>query len=173
MHKFWHIVEQDIRLGRMQCQVILVMLLGWIKLLQRHKLRDYGSGESVRSGKLQDYILRDFLLLCIGEENSRTVLVAGIRPLAVDLGWIVRHAEKYLKQLLVGNLRRVEADAHRFGMSGIAIAYLFVMRRRRIAARVARHHLGHSLDVFKHRIDAPEATSGEYCRLFGWRCGGI
>ena len=117
-----HVIENDVGLVRMQCQIILVMLFGWIELWQRHDLRDDGVGKSARGGELLDVALRNFLLLIAGVEDRRTLLAAGIRALAIKLSGVVRHAEKYLQQLLIGNLRRIETDAHRFGMPGIAIA---------------------------------------------------
>ena len=85
----------------------------------------------------------------------------------------MRHAEKYLQQLLIGNLLRIETDTHRFGMSGIALAHLFVMRGCRSAARIAGHHVRHALDVLEHRIHAPETTAGKYRCLLGRCCGGV
>ena len=115
-------MHHDIGLAQIQCQKVLVVILGRIELLQRHNLCDDGVGKSARGGELLDVALRNFLLLIAGVEDRRTLLAAGIRALAIKLSGVVRHAEKYLQQLLIGNLRRIETDAHRFGMPGIAIA---------------------------------------------------
>ena len=115
-------MHHDIGLAQIQCQKVLVVILGRIELLQRDNLGDDRFGKSLRIGKLTDEFFRGLLLLLIGVKDRRAVLAAGIRALAVELGGIVRHTEKYLQQLLIGNLRRIEMDAHRFGMPGIAIA---------------------------------------------------
>ena len=117
--------------------------------------------------------LREFLLLSTGVKNRRAVLAADIRPLAIQLGGIVRHAEEHFQQLPIGNLRRIEADAHRFRMPGRSCTHHLVIRGCRAAAGIARYHTRHTLDVFEHRVHTPETTPGEHRRLFGCfrRCG--
>jgi murein endopeptidase len=85
----------------------------------------------------------------------------------------MRHAEKYLQQLLIGYLRRIEMDAHRFGVTGIAVADLLVMRGGGIPASIARFHSGYPLDMFEHRVHPPETAAGKYRRLAGWFCPGV
>ena len=145
MFQFWHVVEDDIGLEGMQRQIVLVMLLSRIELLQRHNLRNDGRGkyagaqdrQAISSRQRQlaalearstDVILRDLVLLLAAIEDRRAVLASGVRTLPVQLGGIMRHIEKHLQQLLIGNLLGVEMDTHRFGMAGRSFAHHFVMR---------------------------------------------
>ena len=60
---------------------------------------------------------------------------------------------------------RPQIDANGFGMAGVALADLLVMRRARRAAVIARNRAGHALHMAEHRLDAPEAAAGEIGRL--------
>ena len=57
----------------MQCQIVLVMRFGWIKLLQRHDLDDDGCGKPAPGSELPDMALRVVLLLSADVENRRAV----------------------------------------------------------------------------------------------------
>jgi hypothetical protein len=77
-----------------------------------------------------------FFLLIIQIENSRTVLLAHIRPLAIQLGEIMR-LEEQPGQLLVARFRRIVDHLDRFGMARLIRADLFVGRIINMPARVA------------------------------------
>lgn len=163
------VVDHDVRLVGMLGEVVLVVVLGGIELLDRHELRDDGIGVDARGGELADVALRELLLILAGVEDRRAVLGSVVRPLAVELGGVVRHAEEHFQQFQVTDLRRIEADLHGFRMPRVSPAHLLVSRGCRAAPGIAGHHFRHALDVFEHRIHTPEAASGEHRRLFSRR----
>lgn len=94
LRHFGHVVKNYIGLIRMQCQIVLVILLGWKELLQRHDLRDDRHRKSAYISELLDIILCSLLLFRAGVKNRRSILSAAIRALAIWLRGIVRYAEK-------------------------------------------------------------------------------
>ena len=75
MFQLGQIVIDDIRLLRMQCQIVLVILLGGIERLQRGHLRHDGFGEGARLGELPDIALRHRLLLGIRVKDRRAIMI--------------------------------------------------------------------------------------------------
>lgn len=64
--KLWQVVNDDIGLIGMQCQIVLVIVFGGIKFLQWHDLCDNRRRISVRGSKLSDVALCCFLLFNTG-----------------------------------------------------------------------------------------------------------
>src|SRR5438552_6250644 len=85
------VVDHDVELIRVVLRVILVVLLGRVESAQLSELRHDWARKSLRGGELLDVALCNLLLLRVPVENRRTVLSAVIRPLAIELGWIVCH----------------------------------------------------------------------------------
>src|SRR3546814_16501850 len=66
-----------------------------------------------------------------------------------------------VEQVGIGNDRRIESDANRFGMAGVAAAHLLVRRVRHIAADIAALDPLDAFERLEHGFGAPEAASGE------------
>jgi len=82
-------------------QIALMVGLGGIEALERRDLGDDGAPEGVGPLQWVDVGLGDALLLVVGVEHGRAVLGAGVRPLAVELGGIVRDREDHLPRALI------------------------------------------------------------------------
>lgn len=105
--------------------------------------------------------------LCGGRvEDLRAVLVADVGTLPVGLRRVVDLEEEPC-ELLVADPARVEAHAHRLGMSRGVAAHLLVGRMVLVAADVARFDVEHSGTLREHVLHTPEAPSGEDRRLLG------
>src|SRR5215471_1401154 len=77
------IVEGDIGLIRMQRQVVLMVCLGRKEFVERGDLGDDRPAIGMGALELRDIGFSDLLLLAGGREDSRTVLRARVRALAV------------------------------------------------------------------------------------------
>src|SRR3979411_1221535 len=84
------VVDHDVELIRMLRQIVLVVLLGGVKPVQRRHLRHDRTRERLRRGQLLDIALRYLLLLRVPVENRRTVLGAAVGPLTIELRRVVR-----------------------------------------------------------------------------------
>src|SRR5207247_2219635 len=69
--------------------------------------------------------------------------------------------EEDLEQLVVAELRGIEADLDHLGVSGPTGAHLLVAGARERAARVSGFHFDHTLERLEHRLETPEAASRE------------
>ena len=145
----------------MERQVILVISLGGIERREGTDLGDDRVRINLGLTELLDVRLRHALLVVVGEKDRRAILRAVIRPLAVQLRRVMRDRKEDPQQLAIGDLRRIVGHLDRFRVPGHAGADHLVVRRLGVAAGVARHGLGHALDVAVHRLDAPEATARE------------
>ena len=107
-----------------------------------------------------------------GVEDFGAVLVADVGPLAVDLRRGVDLEEEACERF-VGDLRRIEGHAHRFGVSRGMAAHLLVGRAVGAAAGVTRFDREDAGLLFQQVFHAPETTAGEDRRFGrGGRLGG-
>ena len=72
--QFGQIVIHDIRIAGIVLQVILVVILSWIKGLEGLHLCHQRPGLDLGAIELRDVSLRDPLLLFIGKKNHRAIL---------------------------------------------------------------------------------------------------
>src|SRR3984885_133615 len=131
------VVYGDVWVVGMKGRVILVIGFGRVERFQRNNLGNDRQRKRFCLIELRDVGLGDVLLFGIGVENHGTILRAAIRALTIELRGIESDGEKYFEKLAVGNLRRVEGDLHGFGVTGLAAAHLFVVRRRDRASGIA------------------------------------
>ena len=97
------VVVDDVRIGRVQLEEVLVVGLGRIERLQRHDRRHDRPREDLRVSQLLDVRRRDLLLLVVDVEDRRAILRAVVRPLPIQLRRVVRDGEEDLQQLAVGD----------------------------------------------------------------------
>src|SRR5882672_9403117 len=79
--------------------------------------------------------------------------------------------KEYFQNLPDRNLRRVEYHFDGLRMSRATRAHVFVRRRVRRSSRIAGRGAEDALQSFKHRLNPPEATGGDYNRLLALRRG--
>src|SRR3954471_4260714 len=158
---FRSVIENDVRLVRVQGCVILVIRLGWIERPQRGYLGGERGGKYFLLSQLRDIVLGYALLLVVGIEDRRAVLRSLVRTLAVQLRGIVRNREKHSQQFTVCNLRRIEDHLNGLGVAGLAGADDFVFGSFGASARVARRRADHSLNVLEYGLHTPEAAAGK------------
>ena len=93
-------------------------------------------------------------------EDDRTVLVADVGALAVDLRRVV-HLEEILHERAVGDLGRIERDLDDLGVAGALGADLLVGREVGLTAGVAADGGLDAGDLGVLVFDAPETTGAE------------
>src|SRR5208282_3403714 len=167
---FWRVIVDDVGIVGMMGGVVLVVGLGGIKGLQWDYLGHDGTRKNFGFFELRDVGLGDSLLLIVGIENGRSILVAGVGSLPVQLRGIVGDGEEHPKKLPVGDLRRIVSDLHRFRVAGVAVAYQFVFRRVGGASRVARGGPDYTLYMLENSLNAPEAATGDHGSLLRLGC---
>jgi hypothetical protein len=83
----------------------------------------------------------------------------------------VGNGEKDHQDLTVRNLRGIESDGDRFGMTGKSAADHFVGWRIDPTARISSRNGAHALEVFKDRLHAPETPTSQNGSLLGFAGG--
>src|SRR5579864_6604309 len=116
MREFGLVVDDDVRFKRMMFEIVLVIILGGIKRLQRNDASDDRLRVDFSGVELGDVGFGDFLLLGSSVENRRAILRAVVGALAVEFRGIVAHGEKDQENLAVGDLRGIEDDFDGFGV---------------------------------------------------------
>src|SRR5271166_223899 len=101
MVELGQVVVDDVGVVRITLKKILMVLLGGVKMRQRHHLGDDWPGKSLAPLKPGDIGLRLALLLFVGVEDYRAVLGPGIRTLPVELGRVVSNKKENPQQLIV------------------------------------------------------------------------
>src|SRR5258708_25891820 len=104
--------------------------------------------------------VRGGLLLWRMKENSSAVLLAEIRPLPIDLSWIVQ-LEKNIEQLFVREVLRIKSNLHNFSMARCVCAYILVGRILHFSAAVTYGSFNHSRDATKSRFNSPKTPSAK------------
>lgn len=87
------VVDDDVRLIRIEREIVLVISLGWVKRLQRRDFSDDRAAIRMRRLQLGDVRFGYALLLVVGEKNGRSVLGARVRTLPVQFRRIVCDGE--------------------------------------------------------------------------------
>ena len=91
--------------------------------------------------------------------NRRAILGSHVMPLAVQRRRVM-NGEKRRQQRLVTDDRRIEADLHHLGVSGITPANGLVGRTRIMPAHVTGQNGNHTIELLEGSLEAPEATTG-------------
>ena len=99
------------------------------------------------------------LLVGVGEDH-RAILIADVRPLAVELRRVV-DLEVLLHQVLVVHLGGIEGDLANLDVAGGPAAHLLVGRVVDMAALVSDGGLDHAGKLLERRLDLPEAARAE------------
>src|SRR5439155_3036851 len=113
--------------------IILVIGFGWPPVAHR-----FDRGDDPASLLLigpGNRFARLAVLLVALREDRRAVLSANVVALTIELRRVVR-GEEDVEQVVVTQLLRVEGDADRLGMVGVAAADLLVGRTGDVAARI-------------------------------------
>ena len=123
------VVVDDVGLGRVQRGVVLVIVLGRIE--RRCRSRSWSRSACRRRARRRAARCRPWRSssassLC-GKISER-YCVPAVRPLAVELGRVVRDREVDLQDLAVGDDARIERHLHRLGVAGGAAADRVVVR---------------------------------------------
>ena len=145
-----------------------MVALGLVEFRQRGNLRHDGRTELSLRGLLG--LLGGDTLSVAVIENHRAILRAGVSPLPVERGRIMRRPED-IQQTLERELLRVELDLRHLRVAGGAGANVFVGRVLLFAARVAARHGLHAVEPLKHRFGTPEtaaAQRGQFRRIRGF-----
>src|SRR5690606_27711128 len=108
-----------------------------------------------------DHVERLAPLRFVDVEDRRTILRADVVALAVERRRVV-NAEEHREQLAIADLLRVELDAHRLRMAGVATAHRFVARIAHGAAGVARLDRQNAAHLEECGLQTPEAAAGKY-----------
>lgn len=149
---------------RIARQIILVIVFGWIKILPILDPRCQTLAEYLGSVELPNISLGHLVLPGVAGKNRGTVLAAGIGPLAVLLGRVVRDRKENLQQLAIADLGRIVGDLHCLGMPGAARTDLLVMRSRRLAAGVTGDNIADPRHMLEHPLHAPKTAASQYRR---------
>jgi len=94
MSHFRSVVVHDVWLVRMDCGIVLVVGLGWIKSLQWNHLGHDGALKDLSSVELCNIRLSYSLLLVGAVEDGGTILSAFVRTLPVQLRRVVGNREE-------------------------------------------------------------------------------
>ncbi len=155
--------DRAVALPRVTRIVVLVIILGRpVVVVERHDLRDDRLPEHLLALQFADHVERRVALRVRMGEHDRTVLRADVVALPVQLGRIVRREED-LEDLAIADACRIECHVDDFRVARIALADVAIAGIARMAARVARLDGRHAVDVEKHRLRAPKATTPKCC----------
>src|SRR5438552_2185661 len=118
---------------RIPLQVILVIVLGDPETRRRNDLRRDRTRPLFLGPLFRP--LRGLTLFLVVIKNRRPVLGAAIVPLLILRRRIVQ-SEKVVENLVVADLRRIELDLDRFGVTGVPLLHILVPRILESPARV-------------------------------------
>ena len=110
------IVDDDVRLTRITCSIILVVSLSFIKCFQWYDFSDDSPRKKLGAVELRDVRLRHLFLLFIAIENRGSVLRSHVWALAVELSGIMGDGKKHFEQLAVRDSGRVVREPNGFSM---------------------------------------------------------
>lgn len=129
--------EITVRLVFMVLVIILVIILGFVKRIERLNMRNDWLVVGMLFLEILDKAIRSRTLAFVRIENDRTILRSDVVALAVQSRRVMGK-EKDSQQVLVRNDRRIKFNFCRFGVAGRSTADLFIGRIRNRAARIAR-----------------------------------
>src|SRR5271170_7196399 len=104
------VVDDDVGVARILRQKILMIGLGRIEGPAGLDGGDDRGVERMRLVELGDIGLGDLCLLRAGREDRRAILRAGVRPLAVELGRVMRDREIDLQDAAVADAAGIKGD---------------------------------------------------------------
>jgi hypothetical protein len=165
MREFWFVVDKNVRVERVVCHEVLVVILSGVKPLQRRNFRYDRRMKHMVPLELRDILRSGELLRVIRIENLGAVLRSLVRPLAVELSRIVRHEKIHLHQVSERDFCRIVRNVDRFSVSRRSAAYRFVMRCRGTASGVSGDNFSDAAQLLKNRLHSPEASSGQHDML--------
>jgi uncharacterized membrane protein (UPF0127 family) len=126
--------------------------------LGRHDLGDDGPGESrlrvITRGFRFGFLLRRM------EEDGRAVLVADVRPLAVQRGWVVIIPEN-LEQVVIADDFGIESDFDHFGVARAIGTDVFIGRVIQLASGIADRRGFDARQTPERGFDAPKTACPE------------
>ena len=100
------------------------------------------------------------ILLLIENKNFRAILLADIRPLAIELGEIVGLKKKF-GQFFKRGLLRIKKDFHSFRMAGIAAAHVFVSGLERVTANESDRCSQYPFHFLEMELRSPKTSRSE------------
>jgi hypothetical protein len=138
--------------------IVLMLILGHVKFLQRHNLRD-------------DRVLEFFLRVSFGlfgrgflgvilVKNYRTILCSRVGSLPIQSRRVMR-IPKIVQQFFVGNFLRVIFDLRDFRVAGGAGADVMIGGVLRLAARETAGDVFHARDLLELRFHAPKTAAAK------------
>jgi hypothetical protein len=148
-------------------EVALVVFLRWVELAGGS---DFGCDRlavPLAGLKIGFGLFGDGFLLWRVSENGRTVLLAKVRSLAIDLSGIV-HVPEGVDERFVFDFGWIKGDLDDFGMTGLVGADIFVRRIFGVAVAVADDGILYALNHTEFHFDAPETASGKRCEFSHW-----
>ena len=157
--------SRPVRIAAVSGEVVLMVVLGDVERHQWIDARGDRPGEDPSGVDLGDVSERDRPLRFARDEDLGAVLGPEIGTLLIDFGRIVRRGEEDTQDLPIGDLGGIERNADRLGVTGRAGGDHVVAGRLRGTARITGDDVLDPLHVLEHRLDAPEASSGQNDRL--------
>ncbi len=111
--------------------------------------------------------LEQLPLLVVPVVHRGTVLSADVVALSVQLTGVVQ-GEEHVEDHVVRNHFRVEGHGDGFGVAGRARAHGLIGGFGNSATGIAGDNVGHAFQGAVHRVEAPEASAGEYESVHPW-----
>jgi hypothetical protein len=115
---FGPIADHDVRIEGVIVRVVLMVILGSIKPLERRDLGNDRPGKYFRLIELRNIGVGNAPLAVIHVEDCGAIRRAHIGPLAVELRGIVSERKEDAQQCAVGNSRGIVDNLDRFCMTG-------------------------------------------------------
>ncbi len=152
--------ELAIALPRVVIKVVLMVLFGRVKVLERGDFRHDGPRKDLRGVELLLVLFGGLSLLIGVIKDGRAVLRAHIVALLIERRGIVSLPEHFQK-VLKRNLGWIVSDLNDFRMAGAASANVLITGVLDRAAAIARNDRLHPLEPLEDGFAAPEATFTE------------
>src|SRR5262249_7303834 len=141
--------------------IVLMVVLGLVKPLERFERRCNRLRKNVSRVELLDVQLRCTTLLLIGIKDGRAILPADIIALSVEMGRIVGNGEENFQNLPVGPLAGVVFDLHSLGVIRRSATNSPIVRGFFCPACISGGHADDTVQLTVHGLYAPKATAGE------------
>ena len=114
------------------------------------------------------YVLRGRVVLrIVQEEDIRSVLLAYIGTLAIELSRIMCHEKEDAKNLRIRDLPGIEAYLDDFSVVRDAGDHQRIVRGSGGAAGIARDDVQHAPDRLEHRLDSPKTPTRQHSGTIG------
>src|SRR5215217_3154515 len=149
-----------VRLEPVVAEVILVVVLGYVELVERRYLGHDRVAPDTLGFQVGNHPFRDSPLLIVVVEDHRPVLCPHVSALAVQSRRVV-DSEVDLQNILVRDNRGIERNLHDLGVPRRLRAHRPVGRVRHVAARVPGLDLLDAPQLLVDRLETPETTTPE------------